>query len=267
VALTLLPLAAAAGSRSAPALAAEAPPLSLTLLGRFEVRRHGLPVALPPGRPAKAVRAVAAAGGRLHAEELIEILWPGVDPERGRNRLRNLLSRLRAAAGGVLVREQETITVAPGLESDAALFEAQARAAMAARSAGEVSRALGLARAAALRYGGDFLPDDRYEDWAAGVRDRLRGRYVELLDMLAEDAAARGEIDEAARLVRRGCECEPLDEDRHVRLARMLASQGRAGSALAALEQARASLAELGLAPSPALEALEAELAGGTAAP
>jgi DNA-binding SARP family transcriptional activator/ATP/maltotriose-dependent transcriptional regulator MalT len=267
VALTLLPLAAAAGSRSAPALAAAAPPLSLTLLGRFEVRRHGVPVDLPPGRPAKAVRAVAAAGGRLHAEELIEILWPGVDPERGRNRLRNLLSRLRTAAGDVLVREEDTITAAPGTESDAALFEAQARAALIARSAGEASRALGLARAAAVRYGGEFLPGDRYEDWAARVRDRLRDRYVALLDMLADDAAARGEVDEAARLIRRGCECEPLDEDRHVRLARMLASQGRAGAARAALEQARAALAELGLAPSRALEGLEAELARRTAAP
>ncbi len=65
------------GSRSAPALTIGSSAASLTLLGRFELRRDGNSVALPPGRPAKALRAVAAAGGRMHAEELIETLWPG----------------------------------------------------------------------------------------------------------------------------------------------------------------------------------------------
>jgi DNA-binding SARP family transcriptional activator/ATP/maltotriose-dependent transcriptional regulator MalT len=261
VAEVLLPLARAAGSRSALTLVPDAGTLSLTLLGRFEVRRRGVPADIPPGRPARAVRAVAAAGGRMRAEELIEILWPNTDPERGRNRLRNLLSRLRLAIGDVLARDQETIVVSPDVESDAALFEAQARAAIAARSGGEVSRALGLARSAVGRYGGDLLPDDRYEEWADAPRQRLRHLYLELLDLLAADAADRGDVDEAVRLVRRGCECEPLDEVRHLRLARMLMSQGRRGSARAALERARAALDELGLAPSRSVARLAAELA------
>jgi ATP/maltotriose-dependent transcriptional regulator MalT/DNA-binding SARP family transcriptional activator len=261
VAEALLPLAQAAGSRSARTLVPDAGTLSLTLLGRFEVRRRGVLADIPPGRPARAVRAVAAAGGRMRAEELIEILWPDTDPERGRNRLRNLLSRLRLAVGDVLARDQETIVVSADVESDAALFETQARAAIAARSAGEVSRALGLARSAVGRYGGDLLPDDRYEEWADGPRQRLRHLYLELLDLLAADAADRGDVDEAVRLVRRGCEYEPLDEVRHLRLARMLMSQGRRGSARAALERARAALDELGLAPSGSVARLEAELA------
>jgi ATP/maltotriose-dependent transcriptional regulator MalT/DNA-binding SARP family transcriptional activator len=267
VAQTLLPLAVEAGSRSAPALISGTGVLSLTLLGRFELRRQGAIIELPPGRPAQAVRVVAASGGRMHAEELMEILWPEVDLERGRNRLRNLLSRIRLAAGDVLVRDGETIMVAPGLEPDASVFEAQARTAIAARSADEMSRALGLARSAVARYGGDLLPDDRYESWAAAPRERLRGLFVELLDMLAADAAERGDADEAARLIRRGCECEPLDEDRYVRLARILASQGRTGSARAALERARAALAELGLTPSRPFVLLEGELAADAVSP
>jgi len=261
VAEVLLPLAKAAGSRSALTLVPDADTLSLTLLGRFEVRRRGVLADVPAGRPARAVRAVAAAGGRMRDEELIEILWPNTEPERGRNRLRNLLSRLRLAVGDVLARDHETIVVPPDVESDAALFETQARAAIADRSAGEVSRALGLARSAVGRYGGDLLPDDRYEEWADAPRQRLRHLYLELLDLLAADAADRGDVDEAVRLVRRGCECEPLDEVRYLRLARMLMSQGRRGSARAALERARAALDELGLAPSGSLARLEAELA------
>ena len=261
VAETLLPIAAAARSRSAPALAAGTGGLSLTLLGRFELRRRGELADIPAGRPARAVRVVAVAGGRMHAEELIEILWPETDPERGRNRLRNLLSRLRVAVGDVLARDQETIIMPPDVESDAALFEAQGRAAIAARSAGEVSRALGLARAAVDRYGGELLPDDRYEAWAQAPRQRLRDLYVELLDLLAADAAELGDVDEAVRLLRRATECEPQDEDRYVRMARMLASQGRTGSARTTLERARACLADIGLAGSRQLVLLEAQLA------
>jgi DNA-binding SARP family transcriptional activator len=161
----------------------------------------------------------------------------------------------------VLARDQETIVVSADVELDAVMFETQARAAIAARSAGEVRRALGLARSAVGRYGGDLLPDDRYEEWADAPRQRLRHLYLELLDLLAADAADRGDVDEAVRLVRRACECEPLDEVRYLRLARMLMSQGRRGSARAALERARAVLDELGLAPSRAVAMLEAELA------
>jgi ATP/maltotriose-dependent transcriptional regulator MalT len=260
VAQVLLPLAVAAGSRAAAALSSGPGAMSLTLLGRFEIRRDGTPLELPPGRPAKAVRAVAAHGGRMHAEELIEILWPDTGADAGRNRLRNLLSRLRMAVGDVLVRQEENIILPYGAQSDSQLFAGQARAALAAWSAGEGSRALGLARSAVSRYAGDLLPDDRYEDWAIEPRERLRTMHVELLDMLAADAADRGDVDEAVRLLRRATECVPHDEDRFVRLARMLASQGHTGSARSTLQRARSYLAELGVRPSRPLIALEGEL-------
>jgi ATP/maltotriose-dependent transcriptional regulator MalT len=82
VAEELLPLARAAGSRSALTLVPDAGTLSLTLLGRFEVRRRGVLADVPPGRPARALRAVAAAGGRMRAEELIEMLWPNTEPAK-----------------------------------------------------------------------------------------------------------------------------------------------------------------------------------------
>ena len=47
--------------------------------------------------------------------------------------------------------------------------------------------------------------------------------------------------------MQRAIDAEPYDEHRYVRLADLLASQGRAGSARAALRQARAALGELDL--------------------
>ncbi len=253
IADVLLPLAAAAGSASAADLAAGAGRLTLSLLGGFELRQGGRVLAAPAGKPALAIRAVAALGGRVHAEELAELLWPEAAPEAQRNRMRNLLSRARSSAGPLLVRSGSDVALPPGAAVDAAAFEADARAALALVSSGEPSRAAVVARAALGRYRGDLLPGDRYEPWAAVPREQLRMFHLELLDLVAGDAERRLEVDEAVRFLQRAIDVEPHDEARYVRLARLLASQGRVGSARATLRRAHAALAELGLEPSAAL--------------
>ena len=218
----LVALAAQAGSRSATTLMRDGGTLSIQVLGGFSVARAGQVVELPAGRPAKAVRAVAVAGGRLHSEGLIEILWPEGDRAAGRNRLRNLLSRLRTAAGDLLVRDGETIILAAQAELDVQRFENQARAALAAGSAGDYRRVVVLGTLALESYGGELLPDDRYETWVVEPREHLRTLYLELLDLLAQAAAQRDEADEAARLLERAINAEPHDEQRypdHARLA------------------------------------------------
>jgi DNA-binding SARP family transcriptional activator len=261
----LLPLAAQAGSVAAAALLGHGGKVSVVLLGGFEVRRGAQRLLPPPGRPVKAIKAVAAAGGRMHAEELIEALWPGAEPGQGRNRLKNLLSRLRAAVGDVLARDADSIVLAPGAESDAAAFENEAGRALAALAAGDRLHAATLARSAVDRYRGDLLPGDHYEPWAAGPRERLRLRHLELLDLLAAQAEASGEADEAARLIQRAIDSEPYDEERYLTLAVLLAGQGRAGSARSVLRRARAALRELDITPSAGFAATERSLAGGPA--
>ncbi|MFZ0664886.1 MAG: BTAD domain-containing putative transcriptional regulator [Acidimicrobiales bacterium] len=253
----LLPYAIEAGSTAATALAQQSGGLTISLLGTFELRRGGKLVSLPPGRPARAVRAVASAGGRMHSEELLELLWPDADLEGGRNRLRNLLSRLKVASGEVLIRDQEFVVLVTGTVCDIIVFEAQAVDAMRAQSLGDHAAAAGIARKALPLYRGDLLTDDRMEWWSIGPRERLRNRYLELLDLLATDSERRGEIDEAVRLLQRATEVEPYDEGRYLRLARLLASQGRTGSAKIALARCRDSLFEVGVRVSPALESLE----------
>jgi DNA-binding SARP family transcriptional activator len=262
----LLPLAAAAGSGAAADLLSHVTKVSVSLLGGFELRRGGDVLETPPGRPARAVRAVAAAGGRLHAEELIEVLWPDTEPDTGRNRLKNLLSRLKNAVGDVLVRDGESVALAPGAELDTVLFEAEAREALAAAARGDDHRAAALGLAALARYRGDLLPADLYETWADQPRNHLRRCHLELLDLLARHAQSAGEVDNAIRLIRRAIESEPYDEHRYLRLASLLAAQGWVGSARATIRQARAALGELGLPLSAELSALERSLQARTPA-
>jgi DNA-binding SARP family transcriptional activator len=256
----LLPVASDAGSASAAMILAGAGRVTISLLGGFEVRRGGHAVLLPVGKPAQAVRAVAALGGRVQADQLMEMLWPGVDPATGRNRLRNLLSRLKAAGGNVLVRDGDLVALVDGADVDIMRFDAEATNGLGAASSGDHLRGEALSRSALALYRGDLLPEDRYEVWAEWPRERLRRQYLRLLDLLAVGAEARGEIDEAVRLFQQAVEVEPYDERRYVRLAKVLASQHRMGSARAALRRGLAALSDLGVDPSPSLTSLASQL-------
>ena len=100
-------------------------------------------------------------------------------------------------------------------------------------------------------------PADRYEAWASAPRERLRRRYLDLLDLLSDDAVERGDLDEAIRLLDQAQIAEPLDESRYVRAAELLLFQGRRGSAPPCWSSARSRCARgLGLPETPTLNRL-----------
>lgn len=208
----LLPLAAEAGSPVAEELTGAGGRTAIRALGTFQVLRGGRTLELPPGRPELAVKALVAAGGRMHAEELIEALWPDVEPATGRARLRNLLNRVRAAAPDLVVREGESIALAGDVDVDVFRFEDEARRALAAASQRRTGEAATLAMSAVGRYRGSLLPEDPYEPWTAAARERLRGRQLRLLDLLASHAERHDEVDEAARVLDQAILEEPYDD-------------------------------------------------------
>lgn len=245
-------LAADAGSRAAAALIDRTPALNVTLLGEFGVSSDGRPLEVPSGRPSTLVKLVALERRPVSVDEAIEVLWPEVDPATGRQRLRNLLNRLRGRCGDLVVRDDESLVLAESARVDAGLFEEAASAALAAEAAERPA----LARAALARYAGELLPQDRYEAWATGHRERIRRRFLELLDLIADDAVERGEADEAIRLLDEAIATEPLDESRYLRCAELLLHQGRRGSARGLVERAAAVRARLGLPDTPRLTRL-----------
>ena len=159
-----------------------------------------------------------------------------VDPATGRGRLRNLLNRLRRACGAA----HRARRGGPAARARASRSTPTPSSAPPRRAGGPRGGAGGLARTALARYSGDLLPADRYAPWAAEPRERLRQRYLELLDALAADARERGDLDEAVRLLERGIAAEPLDEARHLAAAELLLRQGRRGAAGALVERAAA---------------------------
>jgi len=157
---------------------------NVRVLGALEARNGQLALTHFVSQPIAALLArLALAPDRHHArEELVEHLWPGVELDVGRNRLRNAISSLRrmleppgVGAGAVLVADRQSVRLAAGAcTCDALEFERAVRA-------GHTEQARSL-------YRGELLPGF-YDDW---VQDE-RARLAALFDRVAEADARAGQ--------------------------------------------------------------------------
>jgi predicted ATPase/predicted negative regulator of RcsB-dependent stress response len=161
---------------------AAVPRPSVTLLGGFASEAGGAPVPDSAWRLRKAkelVKLLALADGhRLHREQAMDALWPDRGPDSAANNLNQAVHSARRALGS------ETITLLDGvlrLEADVDVdaFERAASDARRGRTAQACRRALAL-------YGGELLPENRYDDWASLERERLAGLHAEVEELLAE---------------------------------------------------------------------------------
>mgnify|MGYP002336071904 CR=1 FL=1 len=240
------------GSGSAAAVLTSVPcGFEVRLLGGFSVCRDGAQVPLAAGTGAQAVKYVALQGGRVTADQLVEALWPGAEPGRGRVRLRNVLARLRQSVE-LVVRDGDEIALVTGCSVDVATFLEESATALTGTEE--------QLRRAVERYPGELLPGDRYQDWTSGPRERLRNRYLALLDRLAALCADRGAVDEALQWWERALDVEPYDEDRFVAMATLLVSAGRTGPANRVVRRAQTMLDRLGVPASEALQQLATQV-------
>jgi DNA-binding SARP family transcriptional activator len=256
---SLLGLLSATGHPLVTGLANMTSPVSIRLLGGFSVTRGGLAVEVPPGQGRQLIKLVAISGGRLTAEGAMDALWPDADPDASANRLRTVLSRLKDAAGDVVMREDRQLSLGPDVHTDVKAFTDDARRAVQL-AAGRSREAVSAARAALGRYSGDLLPGDLDELWADLPRRRLRSQALGLLDLCAGWAARAGDLDEAVRSLERAIELAPDEEERYLTAARHLLTQGRRGAARHMIQRARSVLDDLGVEPPAALIDLEETL-------
>lgn len=220
----------------------------VTLLGGFDVAIDDRP--LPAGawsrrHAAHLVKLLALAPRhRMHREQVIDTLWPEVDPFDAAPRLHKAAHYARRAMGHAqtLVLTGDTVLLCPdgGVSVDAVEFEAQATAAVTARDPQAAARAADL-------YRGTLLPADPYEEWLETHRDRLHLLHLDVLRLAGRWAAL--------------VDADPTDEEAHLTLARAAMAEGDHAAALRQLERLeRALQRELGTAPSRAVLTLRREL-------
>ena len=211
---------------------------------------------------------------RLHREQLLDALWPELDPmsasrelHRAMHALRTILGQAGAAPGAVR-HDGEMIVLDPtrtahhaGHWLDAEVFD---RAVVAAVH-GQDRTAY---RAAVAAYGGTYLPDDPYSEWVTLRREELRGRYLSLLLTLAALSSTAGDQQEEEHCLRAVLREDACQEDAAAALIGLLGSAGRRVEALRVYQALATALdADLGLAPSSAVEILRARLLAPDAAP
>src|ERR1700756_4728648 len=144
----------------------------IQLLRGLRATRGNAVIAQFPSRPiAMLLALLALQPQRRHSrEELIELLWPGVELDVGRNRLRQVLSTLRrlleppdVPPNSVLVADRQTVGLnADAVASDAREFEQLLRQ-------GATAQALDC-------YRGDLLPGF-LDEWVEDERLRLSALY------------------------------------------------------------------------------------------
>ena len=148
----------------------------------------------------------------LRREEIIEMLWPEVEGESGRNRLRIALTALRAEFElpgelALIHADRTTIHLEPeAFHTDKAKFEALLQRALTAPE--DAERADCLEKAIGL-YRGELLPGFD-EGWIPGERQRLADAYLMALRRLVKYYTQSHDYETALDYARRALRCRPL---------------------------------------------------------
>ena len=101
-------------------------------------------------------------------------------------------------------------------------------------------------------FGGELLPEERFEDWAIDRREAVKATYVELLLELADIERGRSRLDAAIDALKRLVAVEPLHEDAQAQLIQLHGLAGRRHLAVAHFERFRTLLrSELDAEPLP----------------
>jgi DNA-binding SARP family transcriptional activator len=241
--------------------------VEVLLFGGFQLRHDGDPLPPIPSRAARSLFAylLTDRGVRHPRERLAAQFWPDLPEARARRRLSHTLWQVQDALGDVageldlLEVRSDTLAIrrdAP-YELDVEAFERgldrfQGRGVDGQRRADDLREL----EAVVELYRGDFLAG-HHDDWIVDEQQRLEHRYLEALTWLVELARRRGAYDDALTYARRLTSQDPLREDAHREVMRLLTLLGRTSDALRQYERCREVLAdELGTDPSAATEQL-----------
>jgi DNA-binding SARP family transcriptional activator len=233
--------------------------LRVRLLGGFRVEQTGAGQAVSdwPRRSAKTlVKLLAVQPGHvLHREQVIDVLWPKVGAEAALNSFGKALHVARRALEPRLPQRQESayLRLTDGmlvLNTEHAVidtdeFEQLADDALRGRE-------IAAYRAAFAVYGGELLPEDRYESWCSERRSALAELHIRLLLGMAEALEGRGSYGEAADQLRDVLQRDPTREAVHRQLMLLYAWMGAPDQAIRQFHSCEAVLQqELDLAPQP----------------
>jgi LuxR family transcriptional regulator, maltose regulon positive regulatory protein len=227
-------------------------------LGNFEITLNGRPLEYGRKVPRKALallKTLIALGRRDVPEQaLTDALWADSEGDAAHGAYTVTLSRLRRLLGDPDLLQQRGSRLS--LDSskcwvDAWVFEQKTKGPAPLDATLEL-------------YGGAFLAEEDEWPWAAPLRERLRFRFIQVINEAARALEDGKEHGSAVTLYRRALEIDSTVEAFHHGLMRCLAATGRAADAIETYQNMKEILAAtLGLKPSVASERLYRSLRDG----
>ena len=233
------------------------------LLGPFSVSAGERSTGIWPRPSARRLceLVLVSPGRRVTRDLACEELFPGLDPRAAARALskalsmaRSTLSELGAPTAALLAADLEHVWASPAAEVDAEVHEAAVRAGLAMPPGQARDDQL----AAVLADDRELLADEPYTDWAMRPRERLEMLRQEARLTLARDRArgAGRSGPEAVQAAWESClEHDAACEEAAAALVQAYFARGQRQLAALAYQRCSAALAELGLRPSPSLEA------------
>jgi len=233
-------------------------PVSIRLLGSFELRIDGKPVHYQhkaPRKPLALLKAIVAFGReRVSEQRLIDALWPDEEGDRGHQSFSVAMQRLRR-----LLAHPDAVIVSGGLvslDSEQVWTDVEAFERTVQHALPDTAQLLAL-------YRGDFLAQDCALPWAVSLREHLRARFlhgVETAGLILERA---GRWQDARSLYLRGLDADPLAEALYQGLMRCHLATGRRSEGLSVFRRMRQILSvTLGIVPSAESQELLRRLTG-----
>jgi DNA-binding SARP family transcriptional activator len=246
--------------------------LAIRCFGTFELWRHGRMVAPAAFGRRKALELLKVLilqhGAPLHRDQLVEILWPGVAPRCGANRLHGVVNALRSTlesqrhsrrSAYVVCRDDQYLFRVDAPHSiDLHEFLERIAEARGAQRQGGGPQALRACERAIELYRGDLFADDTTNEFFDAQRVQLRHSYLDAVRTVTAEKIHRGHDDDALHILRTALALEPVALDMQELLITRLVHLARIAEARQQYESCRIALRRhLDMDPPVRLRALE----------
>ena len=188
--------------------------------------------------------------GRAH---VAGALWPETSTERANANLRSSLWRVHKACPELIIASPQRIVLTPGITVD--VRNAAAGAHRILNQADPCEDILNVEMLSALS--ADLLPEWYDDDWVIAYREQYHQLRMHALEGMCERLTAAGRYGEAVQAGLTAVRAEPLRESAHHALVKAHLAEGNRFEATRQFNACRHLLwSELGVEPSPALQAL-----------
>lgn len=248
--------------------------LEVYCLGTFRVYADGQLVEGWAGHKCKSVLKylVTHREQPIHIEVLMDLFWRDAEPESARRNLYQAVYHLRRALQdgdpdfSYILSGDECYTLHPEVAVwvDSEALIAHYRGGQRLEREGRIEEAILEYEAADNLYEGEFLAQDRYEEWPLVQRENLRHAHMEILDRLSRHYLDRAAFGACIAFCQKILAEDRCREDAHRRLMRCYLRQGQRNRALHQYHLCEEALRqELDVEPMPATTALYRQIQGG----